>query len=188
MPLSRRAISTISAPVTACPDRRSASSSRNAARNRRRARLRCTALPTLRLAVSPSRKRSPGPVLNTCITTPGRATLRPRAAARKKSARFGRESGSARGICRPAINDVGADHQHQVSGGKALAALGTTIRQNLAAADSLHPRAKTMTALANEFGWLISALHGLYSNKSRTDGRIITTTKTDTKPHSGWSG
>lgn len=45
-----------------------------------------------------------------------------------------------------------------------------------------------MAALTNEFGWLISALHGLYSNKSRSDGQIIKMTKMDKMPRSGWSG
>jgi hypothetical protein len=49
--------------------------------------------------------------------------------------------------------------QSAVSGRQLGAALGATIRQNLAAADGGHTRTEAMTMLADEFGWLIRALH-----------------------------
>ena len=46
------------------------------------------------------------------------------------------------------------------SGGKLLAAAGATRIQHFASADGRHAGAKSMTALAHEFAWLIGALHG----------------------------
>jgi hypothetical protein len=124
---------------------------RAASRSRRRTRLRATALPTLRLAVIPSRIPAVGCCMlfrssgrNTCKISPGVAHARPSRATRTNSdRRFSR--GTAGGTNR--------------SGGKALAPPPAPSRQHATTADRRHAPTESMSPLANELARLICPLH-----------------------------
>src|SRR6185312_2823258 len=156
--VAARPISTRSKPVTCC----SASSNLEASFRRRRVRLRTTALPTFRVTVNPRRTGRSSPRARACSTRLGIGALRPFAASRKNSARRLRRPG-LEGIS--AITGAGlggtaaipAARRH--SGREALAALGTTVGQHLAAPDGFHAGAKPMPALADQLRRLIGTLH-----------------------------
>jgi hypothetical protein len=129
--------------------------SRAAARKRRLARLRATALPTFLLQVNPTRivcaeeSGSCGPAGAACNIKPGAAHLRREAATRRNSARR---------FSRPTAFPMG-------SGGQALAALTATIGDHAAAADGGHTGAEAMTTGTNQLAGLIGTLHGTNSEK-----------------------
>ncbi len=106
-------------------------------------------MPTLRLAVKPSRIGFPlatTPDRSTCKTRPGAAHLRPAAATFRNSARrVSRAIGFATGTR---------------LGRQALAPLGTPGGENFAPADGRKARAKAVAPLADELAGLIGALHG----------------------------
>lgn len=120
-----------------------------AARRRRRALLRATALPTLRLTVKPTRntgsfaEEQPS-TSRACKTTPGAAHFRPALATRRNSERRFRRAIPGDTAC---------------SGGQALAALGAAPGQNSAAANGRHAGTESVPALANELAWLKGAFH-----------------------------
>src|SRR5689334_907979 len=131
-----------------------------AALSRRRARLRATALPTLRLAVKPIRKatsrptESTGPAdglpsvecLRACRISPGATNFRPLAATARNSWRRFNLASCAKG----GSNGLSAE---------ALAALGATRRDDFSATHSRHAGAEAMPALADEHTGLVGALH-----------------------------
>jgi len=137
-----------------------------AAFRRRRARLRATALPTLRLTVKPTRRFSlsviAGSVVEAgelagacascgraCRIRPGAAHLRPWLATMRNSRRRLRRSRTPIAL-----------------GGETLAALLAAIGKHRAATDGRHARAEAVPTLADEDAGLVSALHG----KTPSDG------------------
>ena len=119
---------------------------------RRRVRLRITALPIFFVTVKPRRA---GPVSSrgsAWSTSPGMGALRPLAAARWNSARRVRRPGAAK--------------QGLGSGRQPLATLGPAVGQHLAASDRGHPGAESMPPLADELRRLIGALHSQYSDSA----------------------
>src|SRR5579884_35095 len=157
---------------------RRGSTSAATARSRRLARLRTTALPTLRLAVNPTRTRSPWSDSfgcgAACRISPGVTALPRAAATRRKSARVF-------SLARPRVT-IAAPRPPQPaaarpppSGREALAALGAPRRQHPTAADRRHSGAKAMAALADELAGLVSALHGANSDdglRGRAEGAV----------------
>src|SRR5208283_1733724 len=112
-PVSRRAISTSSTPGISRP----AKPRRAASRNRRLARLRVTALPIFLVAVKPTRSSGSALSRSACMTNPLLAIFLPRAARRRKSARFLKRFG---GVSRAML---GSWRGGRESGGKLGAAL-----------------------------------------------------------------
>ncbi len=120
-----------------------------AARRRRRARLRATALPTLRLTVKPTRIAGSFPEIppsasRACRTKPGAAHFRRDLATRRNSERRFRRATPGDTAC---------------SGGEALAALGAPPGQNPAAANGRHTSTESVPALADKLAWLKGAFH-----------------------------
>src|SRR5262249_48610243 len=120
------------------------------------ARLRATALPTLRLAVKPTRSSAPGapsPAAGLVWRMSPGATnrRRPAATARKSTRRLSRPTRLPR---RSRSAGLAA-----ASGAQPLATLGAPGGQDLAASHGGHARAEAMAALPDEHTGLISALH-----------------------------
>ena len=147
--VASRPISTRSTPISG----RSARFNRAASFNRRRVRLRTTALPTRLVTVKPSRTGPLSPRCIACKTSPGIGALRPLAASNKNSARR--------------LRRIGAATHPPASGRQALAALGAAIGQDFAAADRRHAGAESVPALADKLGRLIGALHGTALRRKR---------------------
>lgn len=155
-----RATSTRSQPRGAQPGGGAAcSSSCAAARSRRLARLRTTALPSFFVAVKPTR-RGPSVSGRACSSTLGRAARLPLPATRRNSRRCFRR-GRAMGYAEPrAVR----------SGGQALAALGAAVGDDPAAAHRLHAGAEAVPALPDELGGLIGTLHGTWLRSEKVAG------------------
>jgi hypothetical protein len=138
--------------VTAGDRQQGRHAARAASLRRRLARLRMTALPTLRVAVKPSRTvETPSWRSSRWTTTAPRASETPFAAARN----WGREV--MRSILKGSLMrpNPGAGR----SGRQALAALGATPRNNLLTVLGGHPRTEAVSALAHESRRLIGPLH-----------------------------
>src|SRR5487761_1051797 len=137
-----------------------------AARRRRRARLRATAMPTFLLAVNPTRGTTAPAQGAACRIRPGATCLRRLAATARNSARRFRRTILVIG-CASTAATLG-------SGRKTLATLGATARQNAAPADRRRARAKAVATLADKFARLISALHGSHSGEAsrKIDGAV----------------
>ena len=124
---------------------------------RRRARLRSTAMPTLRLAVKPTRAAvaSAAACRSACRMRPGVTDFRRLSATRRNSARrFSRAM--------PAM----APRRPFMSGGEPLAPLAAAPRQNAAPPDRGHAGAEAVASLADDFARLIGALHGTGSGQT----------------------
>ena len=126
---------------------------RSASLRRRRMRLRSTALPCFVVTVKPARGRPPSPR----SATSSRKN-RPRRFSPRRTAR-----NSARLVSRPGLGSSCRSTTGPApgarSGAEARAAAGAAGGDNLASTLGGHAGAEAMTALADEFGGLIGALH-----------------------------
>jgi hypothetical protein len=170
--VSARATNTTSYPDAACRLSRSSA----AARNRRLARLRLTALPTFLLAVKPKRTATLPPAgrcrsscLRTCKINPGATCLRLVPATAKNSGRRSKRPTRARLMRATRRSSAGRSSNEAmarsrrreiVSGAENLAALSATARDNLAAGGGGHTGAEAVAAGADDLAGLESALHG----------------------------
>jgi hypothetical protein len=145
-----------------------------AARSRRFARLRATALPTLRLAVNPTRSapsQSPG-CGAACRIRPGRTARTWPAATRRKSPRvfsLGRRVVISVPAAVPGRREnprfaVPPGRSMRRLGRQALAAFRAARGQHPTPAGSGHSRTEAMPTLANKLAGLVSALHGTNSD------------------------
>ena len=133
--------------------------SRTISRNRRRTRLRSTALPTCRDTVKPTRT---GAVLG------APARLQHEGAGRTPAVRPRRHESPPGASAAPWYGRHGAaDWQRLRSRTEPLAALRAPGRQHLAAAFGRHAGAKTVTALAHQFARLIGPFHGIDLRSAR---------------------
>ena len=171
--VARRPMITRSYPTAAWVGKISAAN----ARKRRFARLRCTALPTLRLTVNPTRKKpsaragfpSAGWLL-TCRIKPGAAHfLRVDATRRKSGRRFKRKSWCD---IDPALS------------GQALAAFGATGCDDATTAYGCHTATKAMAAFANDVARLVCTFHGV-SPLPQIKARCIRGTTRQVNAHCG---
>jgi hypothetical protein len=148
---------------------RGSSTSESAARSRRRARLRTTAPPSFRLAITASaalasspRARDRSTIKRPCAAAPSRSTLPTSRGAGTRRFRRAPSPGAAGGSSgRDTATAVIRSPWESRSGGEALAALGTPGLHDRLACTVLHAAAKTVLPLPAPVVRLVGTLHRL---------------------------
>jgi len=127
---------------------------RIASRTRRRIRFRSTELPTFLVTVMPKRGKPWSPRSSTSSRNNGPRRLVPRRTARNPVRFLSRP-----GACTPAVSAKSPDPELYRLCRETLAAACAASGDDLAATSGCHACPKAMTALADELGGLIGALH-----------------------------
>jgi hypothetical protein len=146
-----RATSTASTGTT-----KSGRCTRNTSRNKRFARFRTTAGPTLRLATTPTRAREPNGNRRQFAIKHPCTTRSPSSRNARKSRRS--RNRAARGSPNPGRADVILQHL-QSNRSQALAPLASPVRQHLATALRRVPLPETILPFAADLGWLVGSFH-----------------------------
>src|SRR5690606_3346066 len=125
-------------------------------------RFRITALPFFFVTVKPARGLSP--ILAACDSSSVRTQTSRRNSGPRRSSPFLKANNSAllrrRSLCLGVFILFATARQHgKRLSGKPLAAAGAASGENLAAAGGCHACTEAVTTLADDLGWLVSALH-----------------------------